>query len=175
MVYCNRCGDGISEGFYCIECRPSNVTTSAPSTALILPTANSVYNNNNNTWVAQVNQTPAICASNAVSALHIDHKNSVIDITFAPGRRECPVCLRWFLDEAGYDWHKEGQPFECEKHGLCLSSDNVHYHGMKYEHNRCFVGECTSQYRIETGWTPKQIKEHVKKAHKYPGKAVNRG
>jgi hypothetical protein len=171
MVYCNRCATAIAQGYYCVQCQPASYTPTAPSTELSNPTANNslVYNKD---WKKQNAHAYEMSAANAVSTLHIECNGQFIDATFSPDRKQCACCLQWFPDKAGYDWHRSIYPTWCTEHGICFPREEVHYHGVAYEHDRCFVGDCPSKYRHETGWTLKQIKEHVKKAHNYAGKAM---
>lgn len=175
MVYCNRCGIAVAEGFYCDDCQSLQPTTSAPSTDLIIPTANSnslVYNSN---FKAQVNDVLQAGASYGASRMQIEFNPNtglVIDAEYSSERWQCPCCKKWFPNEAGYNRHRKGYPSWCSEHGQCFTSSEIHYHGMAFEHDRCFVQDCPSKYRNECGWTRGQIKDHVKKTHTYSRRAV---
>ena len=175
MVYCHRCGIGVAEALYCVECQSLQPTTSAPSTdvAILPATSNSLIYDNN--FGAQLNDVLGAGASNGASSMHIEfnpYKGLGMDTVYSPDREQCQCCKDWFPNEAGYNRHRKGYPFWCSEHGQCFTSSAIHYHGMEFEHDRCFVQTCPSKYRLETGWTRGQIKEHVKKAHTYSGRAV---
>lgn len=88
-----------------------------------------------------------------------------INVTWNTARVQCSSCNEWFADEQAKIVHRRRFPSGCAKHNKCFAAHDNVMHAKHYAHNRCFVGDCKSEYREEDGWDVKEVEKHVRDAH----------
>ena len=80
-------------------------------------------------------------------------------------RRQCQCCSQYFRNKAECKDHRSHFKSRCVLHNKCFpSTDNVG-HAIKYDHDRCFISRCTSQYRNVGDWSRHQVTDHIAREH----------
>ncbi|KAF2728978.1 hypothetical protein EJ04DRAFT_503174 [Polyplosphaeria fusca] len=88
-----------------------------------------------------------------------------VQVSANKDRCQCTVCKDWFPDRRRLEQHQWEQQGGCEIHELCFPSNDEHFHGTTYRHDRCFVRGCVSIYRREGGWKTSVIETHIREWH----------
>jgi hypothetical protein len=80
-------------------------------------------------------------------------------------REQCTVCRLWFPNHYKLECHQLDFPIGCEECGVCLRRDSVAWHADMEKHERCFVRECVSGFRVFGNWKYRFVKRHILETH----------
>lgn len=89
----------------------------------------------------------------------------VLKVEMNPERLQCPCCRQWFFNAPGRQQHHFDLPGNCDSCRLCFRADDVVQHAATFQHSRCFIPGCKSNFRIESIYTNDEIYNHVLTEH----------
>ena len=88
-----------------------------------------------------------------------------LKVEMNPDCIQCPCCRRYFFNAPARQQHHHDFPGNCDKCRLCFRLDDIVDHASTFQHSRCFVPGCTSNFRIERIYTNNEIYDHVLAEH----------